>query len=68
VIDARPFMRRSLTAIGVAALISVVAFKAFIVTGKMDEARAAAGQRSIFGLHMAQPSTMKSFPAELPLP
>jgi hypothetical protein len=62
VIDARPFMRRGLTAIGVAALISVVAFKAFVVTGKIDEARVAAGQRSIFGLHIAQPSTMKNFP------
>jgi len=61
-------MRRGLAIITVAALVSVVAFKAMIGPGKVDGANTTVGQRSFFGLHIAQPASMKSFPAELPLP
>ena len=62
-------MRGGLAVITVAALISVVAFKAIVGPGKMAaETTATTGQRVIFGLHIAQPSAMKSFPVEPPLP
>ena len=62
-------MRRGLTVITVTALSSVVAFKAIVGPGKMAaETSATTGQRSIFGLHIAQPSAMKSSPVEPPLP
>jgi hypothetical protein len=62
-------MRKGLEVIGVAALISVVAFKALVGPGKLvAETKATIGQKSFFGLHIAQPQAMKSFPAEPPLP
>ena len=62
-------MRRGLAIITVAALISVVAFKAMVGPGKMSaETSATTGQGSIVALHIAQSSAMKSFPVEPPLP
>lgn len=62
-------MRRGLAVITVAALVSVVAFKAIVGPSTMAaEASATMGQRSLFGLQIAQPSVMKSFPVEPPLP
>jgi len=61
-------MRRGLAIITVAALASVVAFKAMIGPSTLDGIKSTVGQRSFFGLHIAQPTSMKSFPAEPPLP
>ena len=62
-------MRRGFEVIGVAALISVVAFKIMVGPGKMlAETGATPGQKSFFGLRVAQPDAMKNFPAEPPLP
>jgi hypothetical protein len=61
-------MRSRFEVIALAALVSVVAFKLFIGPGKTLTEAAVANQRSIFGLHIAQPSTVKDFPVELPLP
>jgi hypothetical protein len=62
-------MRSRFEVIALAALVSVVAFKLFIGPGNMlSEAAVTTNQRSIFGLHVAQPSTVKDLPVELPLP
>ena len=62
-------MRSKFEVIAVAALVSVVAFKLIVGPGKMlTDPSAQAGQKSIFGLHIAQPATMKDLPVELPLP
>jgi hypothetical protein len=62
-------MRSKFEIIAVAALTSVVAFKLMVGPGKMlADPLAPAGQKSIFGLHIAQPTTMKDLPVELPLP
>ncbi|HVR57171.1 MAG: hypothetical protein WBD96_18315 [Pseudolabrys sp.] len=62
-------MRSRFEVIALAALVSVVAFKLFIGPGKtLTETAVTTNQRSIFGLHIAQPSTVKDFPVELPLP
>jgi hypothetical protein len=62
-------MRSRFEVIAVAALVSVVAFKLIVGPGKMlAESTGTTTHRSIFGLHIAQPSTMKDFPVELPLP
>jgi hypothetical protein len=55
-----------LAAITLAALVSVVAFKAIVGPGKM--ASVVSTHKSFFGIHVAQPDPMKNFPAELPLP
>ena len=61
-------MRRSFEVIAFAALISVVAFKIIVGPGRMlAETKVTPGQKSFFGLHIAQPDAMKNFPAE-PLP
>jgi len=62
-------MRTNFEVIAVAALVSVVALKLFVGPGKMlADAATPAGQKSIFGLRIAQPATMKDLPLELPLP
>jgi hypothetical protein len=62
-------MRSNFEVIAVAALVSVVAFKLIVGPGKMlADPLAPAGQKSIFGLRIAQPTTMKDLPVELPLP
>jgi hypothetical protein len=62
-------MTRKIEAIAVFALVSVVAFKLMVGPGKMvSETVSTPGQKTFFGLHIAQPSSMKDFPAELPLP
>jgi hypothetical protein len=62
-------MRSKFEVIAVAALVSVVAFKLIVGPGKMlGDPLASAGQKSIFGLHIAQPTAMKDLPVELPLP
>jgi hypothetical protein len=62
-------MRSRFEVIAFAALVSIVAFKLFVGPGTMPAGSAdTPGHRSIFGLHVAQPSTMKDFPVELPLP
>ena len=62
-------MRSRFEVIALVALVSVVAFKLFIGPGNMlSEAVVTTNQRSIFGLHVAQPSTVKDLPVELPLP
>lgn len=58
-----------LAAITLAALLSVVAFKAIVGPGKMGSGTApAAAHKSFFGIYVAQPDAMKNFPTELPLP
>ena len=62
-------MRNNFEVIAVAALVSVVAFKLIVGPGRMlADPATPAGQKSIFGLHIAQPATMKDLPVELPLP
>jgi hypothetical protein len=56
-----------LAAITLAALVSVVAFKAIVGPGKIATGTAPT-HKSFFGIHFAQPDPMKNFPAELPLP
>ena len=56
-----------LAAITLAALVSVVAFKAIVSPVKTASGTAPA-HKSFFGIHVAQPDAMKNFPAELPLP
>ena len=58
-------MRNRFEVIALAALVSVVAFKLFIGPGKtLTEAVVTTNQRSIFGLHIAQPSKVKDFPVK----
>jgi hypothetical protein len=62
-------MRSRFEVIAVAALIGIVAFKLFLAPGKMlADPTVTAGQKSIFGVHVAQPRTVKDFAVELPLP
>jgi len=61
-------MRSTFEVIAVAALVSVVAFKLFVGPKLLAEQAIPAGQKSIFGLHVAHPATMKDLPVELPLP
>ena len=62
-------MRKGLAVITVAAAISIVAFKAIVGPGRMAaDTGGTTGQKTYFGLHIAQPSSMKTFPSEPPLP
>jgi hypothetical protein len=62
-------MRKGFEVIAVVGLIAVVAFKIIVGPGKMlAETKAMPGQKSFFGLHIAQPDAIKNFPAEPPLP